>query len=169
LCPDILLLDLLREGRSGLELLPELQRRHLPTRCIALTSSEQPSHVAEVLRLGAYGYVLKKSASSDILCAIDSVMQGRRHLGLEVAELAMQVFTNPPPSNPLQALSPRDLQIIRMVASGKSSAEIGQTLHLSANTVATYRSRLMFKLGVSNMAGLVQLAVGQGLIDAQEY
>src|SRR5450830_388817 len=166
--PQVLLLDLNLGGRSGFELLAELQRRRLPTRCVVLTMSAQPRHVAEALRMGASAYVLKGSAGSDLMSAIDAAVQGKKHLGAEVADLALQVFTHQDDDDPLSALSPRERQIITMVVNGQSSAEIGLELHLSPKTVATYRSRLMAKLGVSDVPGLVRLAIRYKLIDSDD-
>ena len=166
--PEVVLLDLSLAGRSGFELLAELQRRHLPTRCVVLTMSAQPHQVAEAMRLGASGYVLKGSAASDLMAAVDAAAQGKKHLGAEVANLALQVFMQPANDDPLSALSPRERQIIIMVVNGLSSAQIGVELHLSPKTVATYRSRLMAKLRVNDVAGLVRLAVRHGLIDGEE-
>ena len=163
--PEVVLLDLNLAGRSGFELLAELQRRHLPTRCVVLTMSAQPHQVAEAMRLGACGYVLKGSAGSDLMAAIDAAARGKKHLGAEVADLALQVFMQPANEDPLNTLSPRERQIIVMVVNGRSSSQIGLELHLSPKTVATYRSRLMAKLRVSDVAGLVRLAVRQGWVD----
>lgn len=165
--PEVLLLDLNLGERSGFELLAELQRRHLPTRCVVLTMSAQPRQVAEALRMGASGYVLKGSAVSDLLSAVDAAVRGKKHLGAEVADLALQVFTLKD-EDPLSTLSPREQQIIIMVVKGASSSQIGTQLHLSPKTVATYRSRLMAKLGVRDVPGLVRLAVRHKLIDADE-
>lgn len=165
--PEVLLLDLNLGGRSGLELLAELQRRRLSTRCVVLTMSAQPRHVAEALRMGASGYVLKGSAGSDLLSAIEAAVQGKKYLGAEVADLALQVFTRQDEDDPLRALSPRERQIIIMVVNGQSSAEIGLELHLSPKTVATYRSRLMAKLAVDDVPGLVRLAIRCKLIDSE--
>ena len=165
--PEVLLLDLNLGERSGFELLTEVQRRHLPTRCVVLTMSAQPRQVAEALRMGASGYVLKGSASSDLLSAIDAAVHGKKHLGPDVADLALQVFTLKD-EDPLSTLSPREQQIIIMVVKGASSSQIGSQLHLSPKTVATYRCRLMAKLGVSDVPSLVRLAVRHRLIDADE-
>lgn len=166
--PEILLLDLHLGGRSGFELLSEIQRRHLPTRCVVLTMSAQPRHVAEALRMGASGYVLKGSPGSDLMSAIEAAMHGKKYLGAEVADLALQVFTQQDDDiDPLGGLSPRERQIIIMVVNGQSSAAIGLELHLSPKTVATYRSRLMAKLGVSDVPGLVRLAIRFKLIDQE--
>ena len=165
--PELLLLDLNLGERSGFELLAEVQRRHLPTRCVVLTMSAQPRQVAEALRMGASGYVLKGSAGSDLLSAIDAAVHGKKHLGPDVADLALQVFTLKD-EDPLSTLSPREQQIIIMVVKGASSSQIGSQLHLSPKTVATYRSRLMAKLGVGDVPALVRLAVRHRLIDADE-
>ncbi len=166
LCPEVLLLDLNLGGRSGFELLAEIQRRHLPTRSVVLTMSAQPRDVAEALRMGASAYVLKGSSGSELMTAIEAAVQGKRHLGPEVTRLALDVFMQSEQADPLDKLSPRERQIITMVVSGQSSARIGLELHLSPKTVATYRSRLMAKLGVPDLAALVRLAVHCGLIDA---
>ena len=162
--PAVLLLDLNLGGRSGMELLAELQRRHLPVRTVVLTMSAQPHQVAEALHLGASAYVLKGSPASELMQAIELAVKGKRFLGANVADLALEAFTQPD-ADPLGQLSPRERQTILMVVQGKSSAAIGATLHLSPKTVATYRSRLMKKLGVSDVPGLVRLAVRHKLID----
>ncbi|MDD3935058.1 response regulator transcription factor [Rhodoferax sp.] len=165
--PEVLLLDLNLGGRSGLELQAELQRRHLPVRTVVLTMSAQPYQVAEALQLGASAYVLKGSPASELMQAIELAVQGRKYLGANVADLALEALTQPD-ADPLSLLSPRERQIILMVVQGQSSSAIGVTLHLSPKTVATYRSRLMRKLGVTDVPGLVRLAVRHKLIDAEE-
>ena len=118
--------------------------------------------------MGACSYVLKGSAGTDLMLAIEAAVHGKKHLGSDVAELALQVFTQPDENaDPMGTLSPRERQIITMVVLGQSSAEIGLELHLSPKTVATYRSRLMAKLGVSDVPGLVRLAIRFKLIDAE--
>lgn len=166
--PEVLILDLNLGGRSGFELLAEMQRRQIPTRCVVLTMSSQPRQVAEALRMGATAYVLKGSAGSELINAIAAAVHGKKYLGAEVADLALKVFTQHDDSDPMAALSPRERQIIIMVVNGQSSSEIGLQLHLSPKTVATYRSRLMAKLDVSDVTGLVRLAVRHKLIDVDD-
>ncbi|HEX5373499.1 MAG TPA: response regulator transcription factor [Aquabacterium sp.] len=164
--PDLLLLDLSLGTRSGFELLEELHRRHLDCRCIVLSMSAQPRHVAEALRLGAQGYVLKGAPRAELLTAVEAVLSGRRYLGPDVAELAVQGLTSASESDLLADLSPRERQIIILVVKGHSSAAIGEQLHLSPKTVDTYRSRLMSKLGVADVPALVRFAIRAELIDA---
>lgn len=166
--PQVLLLDLSLGGRSGFEVLAELQQRGVPVKTVVLTMSAQPQHVAEALRLGAVAYVLKGSPSSEVLRAIDAVLSGRRYLGDEVADLAAQALTGQHgglhDADPFAALSPRERQIVLMVVQGQSSAVIGRELHLSPKTVDTYRSRLMTKLGTPNVPALVRLAMRHELL-----
>jgi len=165
--PQVLLLDLNLGGRSGLELQTEVQRRRVPVHTVVLTMSAQPHQVAEALRLGASAYVLKGSPASDLLAAIDAAVKGKKFFGADVADLALEAFTEQD-DDPLSLLSPRERQIILMVVEGESSSAIGTTLHLSPKTVATYRSRLMKKLGVTDVTGLVRMAVRYKLIDSDE-
>jgi len=164
--PQVLLLDLSLGSRSGFEVLVELQRRNANVKTVVLTMSAQPQHVTEALRMGAVGYVLKGAASSEVLRAIEVVLQGKRYLGQDVADLVAQALTGNQDEDPFVALSPRERQIVVMVVQGQSSTVIGRELHLSSKTVDTYRSRLMNKLGVSNVTALVRLAMRHKLVGA---
>ena len=168
LTPGVLLLDLHLGQRSGLELLEQMQRRKLNTRTIVLTMSAQPRHVAEALRMGAAGYVLKGSPATEVLSAVDAVTGQRRHLGPGVEELARQGLTQVQGVGVLGQLSARERQIITLVVRGHSSSAIGEQLHLSSKTVDSYRSRLMSKLEVTDVPALVRLAIREGLISADE-
>jgi two-component system invasion response regulator UvrY len=168
LSPHLLLLDLQLGARSGFELLEQLQRRKLSVRTIVLTMSAQPGHVAEALRLGAMGYVLKGSPATEVLNAVAAVGAQRRHLGPGVGELAATALSQPHGAGRLGQLSARERQIIALVVRGHSSTSIGEQLHLSPKTVDSYRSRLMAKLEVSDVPALVRLAIREGLISADE-
>lgn len=165
LVPDVVLLDLGLRERSGLDLLQQLSGRSLPTRVVVLTVSDRPWHVAEAARLGAAGYVLKGASGEEVLQAIRDVLQGRSHFSGAVAARAVEA-ANGHASDPMSTLSARERQIMRMVVAGMSSAAIGTELHLSPKTVDTYRSRLMAKLGVHDLANLVRVAVRLGVIDS---
>jgi len=166
LLPDVVLLDLRLGQRSGLELLAELHKRGMSLRIIVLTMSDQPRHVAEALRLGARGYLLKGSASSEVLQAVAAVAAGGRFLSPQAAEFAASALTEG--GGQEEALSPRERQILLMVAQGATSSAIGEALHLSPKSVDTYRSRLMKKLGLNDIAGLVKWALREGLISLDD-
>jgi two-component system, NarL family, invasion response regulator UvrY len=164
--PSVLLLDINLGQRSGLELLGELQRRKSTVCTIALTMSAQPRDVAEALRLGALGYVLKGAAADELLLAISTVLRGRRFLGQDTAALAQRGLNEPDAEQALASLSARERQVIALVVSGHSSTEIGAQLHLSPKTVDSYRSRLMAKVGVADVTALVRFAIRNGLVEA---
>ena len=168
LVPSVVLLDLHLGLRSGFELLEQLVQRKAPSRVVMLTMSAQPRHVAEAMRLGAFGYVLKGSPAREVLEAVEAVAAGRKHLGGPVAQLAVEGLTQVEDNNPLAALSVRERQVIQLVVQGHTSAAIGEQLHLSPKTVESYRSRLLAKLGVSDLPALVRLAIREGLISADD-
>jgi len=127
--------------------------------------SDQPRHVSEALRYGAWGYLLKGSSSVELLQAVDAVSQGRRYLCSQAASFAASMLTGEvgAPAG-ADLLSPRERQILLLVARGASSATIGETLHLSPKTVDTYRSRLMAKLGLADVPAIVRWAIREGLL-----
>lgn len=163
LAPDVVTLDLQLDGRSGFEVLAEMQQRQMSAKVIVLSMSDQPRNVAEALRMGAAGYVLKGSAGTELLAAVEAVMQRRRYLGAGLTDIAVQGLTTDAERG--STLSPRERQILVMVARGKSSAAIGEELHLSPKTVDTYRSRLMAKLELADVPALVRWAIREKLID----
>jgi DNA-binding NarL/FixJ family response regulator len=165
--PEIVLLDLQLDGRSGLELLDELRLRAVPARVIILSMSNATGTVAEALRLGAAGYLLKGSAGRELMAAVEAVSAGRRYLCPAVSDAALQGLA-PAGSEGGESLSPRERQILVRVARGKSSAAIGEELHLSSKTVDTYRSRLMAKLRLGDLPALVRWAIREGLVGLDE-
>jgi two-component system, NarL family, invasion response regulator UvrY len=164
LVPPLLLLDLNLGQRSGFELLERLQQRKLATRTIVITMSEQPRDLAEAMRLGARGYVLKGSPAREVLAAVKAVADGRHHIGVLAAGLPALRCD----AQALAGLSVRERQIVLLVVRGHSSAAIGEQLHLSPKTVDSYRSRLMAKLGLGDVPALVRLAIREKLISAEE-
>ena len=162
--PQVVLLDLHLDHQSGFEVLEEMQRRRLRSRVIMITLSDNPRHVAKALRLGAMGYVLKDSASLELLSAVQVVANGRRYLCRRASTLAVEGLIADSRSAGVQSLSAREKQVILMVVRGLTSAVISTKLDLSPKTVETYRARIMAKLGVSDVPALVRLAVREGLI-----
>ena len=167
LVPDVLVLvlDLGLGARSGLDLLAQLQGLGLPTQVLVLTTSDRPRDIAEAVRMGAAGYLLKGTSGRQVVEAIHEILQGRRP-SVEQESGVFDALQGERNADPLALLSARERQIMRMVVGGQSSAAIAAELNLSPKTVDTYRSRLMAKLGVHEVTGLVRLAVKTGVIDA---
>lgn len=169
LLPDVVLLDLQLGDRSGFEILEQIQARKLALKTLVISMYARPGHVARALRSGASGYLLKGSPAAELRKAVQEVAQGRRYFGPEVAELAAASLSGPGDEAAAWAsLSARELQVIELVVRGQTSAAIAQTLNLSPKTVESYRSRLMVKLGVTDLPALVRLAIRAGLTSADD-
>ena len=159
--PELVLLDLNLPGIGGLELLRRLLRDHPGLNVLVLSMHAEPLYAARALEAGARGYVSKNATPEELLTAVRRVARGGRYVEAEIAqELAVQPAA---PGNPLAALSERDMEILRLLACGRSLAEIGAGLSLSYKTVANSCSAIKAKLGVARTAELVRLAIGLGL------
>ncbi|WP_372526885.1 response regulator [Piscinibacter sp.] len=164
--PAAVLLDLTLGERSGFELLAEIQRRKLPSRVLILTMHAQPRQVADAVRLGAMGYMLKGANGAEVIDGVRNVLAGRHYWSAAIAGVAAGELSSVRTPDPVQALSLRERQVLNFVVRGRSSASIADTLHLSVKTVETYRSRLMHKLGVDDITSLMRFAFREGLLDA---
>jgi DNA-binding NarL/FixJ family response regulator len=137
------------------------------TKVIILSMHASNEHVYQALRAGASGYLMKESAGSEVVHAVRAVYSGRRYLSREITETVIDNYMVsreiPPTQSPLVRLSSREREVLQLVVEGKSSAEIARTLSLSAKTVETYRSRIMEKLNIGNIPGLVKFAIKHGL------
>ena len=166
LSPDVVLMDIAMPGMNGIEALRELQSRSPNTRVLVLSMFSTLEHVQQAFNAGASGYLLKESAGAELKQAIEQVHVGRRYLSRQLEAHAGALLARGAQRTPLESLSRRERQILQLVVEGKSSTEIGQTLHLSAKTVETYRSRMMQKLGVDGVTALVKFAVANGITPA---
>jgi DNA-binding NarL/FixJ family response regulator len=121
-------------------------------------------HVFRALQAGALGYLLKESAGIELVNAVRAVHAGRRYLSRKISDTLIDDYVrHRQAESPLSRLSRREQQVLQLVVEGKSSAEIANTLSLSAKTVETYRSRLMSKLGIRDLPSLVKFAIQHGL------
>ena len=165
--PDLILLDLSMPGLGGLETLPLLKKTTPQTRILILTMHDDESYLRQALRDGAAGYVLKQAADTELLSAIRAVMRGEVYVHPSLTralldDILPESSTNS--SNPWDALSEREREVLLRVARGFTSAKIAEQLSLSPKTVDTYRARGMEKLGLRSRAALVQHALSHGLL-----
>lgn len=149
-------------------MLEQVQRRQLQTRVILLSLTEHARDVAQAMRLGASGYLLKDSHADELLNAVDSVAGGGRYLGQRAQQLAVEGLIQDRRHPGVDALSLREKQIVMLVLRGRSSAAIADALFLSPKTVDSYRSRVMAKLGVEDVPALVRLAIREGWISVDD-
>jgi two-component system, NarL family, invasion response regulator UvrY len=166
--PEVLLVDLKLGLRSGFELLSDLHRRAGHFKTIVTTMSDSPRDVAEAVKYGADGYLLKGSTGAELMHAIDAVLKGQRHFEGKVADLAVEGMTTRDDGSALATLSARERQVIVLVVNGQSSVEIGAALQISPKTVDSYRSRLMPRRGGRGVRGLVRSALRAALTTADD-
>lgn len=167
--PDVVLLDLSLPMLSGLDVLRELTQRKLNAAVLVLSMHDAGESVRAALSAGARGYLVKGCPAPTVLQAVRTVHAGKRFLAEPVASKVLDSLLDRngnAPQRPIDALSRREQQVMRLVCEGKSSAEIGRLLNLSPKTVDTYRARLMQKLGVADVPSLVKLAIRENMIDA---
>ena len=162
--PDIVLMDIVMPELSGIEAAALIRDHCESTRVIILSMHSTVEHIFRALQAGAMGYLLKGSAGSEVVEAVRAVRAGRRYLTRKVSDVVVDGYVREHrASSPLESLSQREREVMLLVVEGRSSREIADALHLSPKTVETHRSRLMEKLGVENVIGLVKFAVQHGL------
>jgi DNA-binding NarL/FixJ family response regulator len=162
--PDVVVLDIHMPDMNGIEATRQLSAKLPSAAVVILSMHASPEHVFHALEAGARAYLQKESAAQELVEAVRSVHAGRRYLSPRIAALVAEHVGRRPISAPLQQLSRREREILQLVVEGHTSARIGQRLNLSPKTVDTYRSRMMQKLGIDDVTGLVKFAIRQGLI-----
>ena len=159
--PDVVIMDLTMPGLNGIDATRAIRERLPGTQVVMLSMHADLEHIHRALAAGAVGYLLKEAANEEIIAAVRAARLGQRYLS---SDLGMDDrATIQRKTGPLDRLSARERQVFQLVVEGHSSAEIAAVAHLSPASVGTYRSRLMRKLGVHDVAGLVKLAIKHGL------
>lgn len=157
-------MDVSMPGLNGMEAAQLICERSENTCVVMLSMHSNQDYVLRALRAGARGYVLKQSAGKDVIEAVRTVHRGERYLSPKVVEGVVDDYLrNRPVTDPLDALSSRERQVLQLVVEGESTVAIARTLSLSPKTVDSYRSRLMQKLGIEDVPSLVKLAIQHGL------
>ena len=162
---DIVLLDINMPGRSGLDVLADFKRDHPKTPVLVLSASPEEDYAMRSLKLGAAGYLTKQSASSELLAAVRKALAGGKYVTASLAEKLAATIGDAAPGRPHEALSNRELQVLRMIASVKTLKEIASELCLSEKTVGTYRLRVSEKMGLSTNVELTRYALQHKLVD----
>src|SRR5882724_2882958 len=165
--PDLVLMDIGLPGMNGIEATAELLRHCPGLKIVILSMYDDENSVVNAMRGGARAFVLKKASSGELLDALRTVAGGGSYLSAQVSERLLQRIQrgdlDTSVRGPLESLSPRELQVLRLVAEGKTSKDIAALLDLGLQTVRSYRKTMMKKLGVNNVAGLTQLALAAGI------
>lgn len=163
--PDVAILDLAMPLLNGIAATREILRECPETRPILLTMYKEDSFVLEALRAGVRGYLVKNQLFEDLVVAIREVVQGRIYLCPTISETVVQAYLRKSDFSP-DTLSPREAQVLQLLAEGKNTKETASLLGISGKTVESHRSRIMEKLDIHDVAGLVRHAIRRGLIQA---
>ena len=168
LSPDVVVMDLAMPEINGLHAAIEMRRRRPDCRVLILSMHADPQYVRNALDAGVKGYILKNALETDLTRAVRVLASGGQFLSPELSELAIRSLRGADNNadDAFSRLSAREIQVLRLIALGKSNKEIAAILGLSANTVAVHRTNLMNTLGVHKTAELVLLAVKKGLVES---
>ena len=161
--PKVLVLDLNMPGGSSLEAIPAMREEFPETQIVVLTMQKEPAFAREALSAGALGYVLKEAADAELVEAVRRAAIGESYLN---PRLGARMASEPPPGPP-DDLSPREVDVLRLIALGNTNTEIGEQLYLSVRTVETHRSHIQQKLRLQSRADLVAYAIDRGLISTE--
>ena len=161
--PDVAILDVAMPLLNGVDAAREINGRCPATRIILLTMYAEEPYVLASLRAGVTGYVLKTGAASELILAIAAVSRGEIYLSSGVSRTVVQAFLAGA-STAADPLSPREREVLQLIAEGENMKEIGGLLGISARTAETHRARIMTKLDIHDVAGLVRYAIRRGLI-----
>lgn len=162
--PDVAVLDIALGGLDGIEAAKRIHDLCPETHILMLSMHASPEFVYQALRAGASGYVLKESAGDEVVAAVRAVHAGKRYLSEKISTRTLEDYVRERgPEHPLERLSPRERQVMKLIVEGNTSNEVAALLGVSSKSVDTYRSRLMAKLEIDDLPGLVKFAIRQGL------
>lgn len=162
--PDVAIMDISMPELNGVEALERITKRHPKLRVIVLSIHASRPYITRALQAGARGYLSKETAGLDVAEAVRAVQRGEQYLTPDIRDILNASNNKTYAGNPLDKLSRREREVLQLVAEGKTSQEIAERLSVSAKTVDSYRSRLMGKIGVEDIAGLVKFAIQHGVI-----
>ncbi|MDO8473213.1 MAG: response regulator transcription factor [Dehalococcoidia bacterium] len=167
--PDVVLMDISMPVMGGMDAIQAIKQKHPDVQILALTVHENPEYLRRVLALGAAGYVLKGSSSGELVSAVRAVHSHGMYLDPKVTRKLVDEFVPREGASEAKGaygdLSKREREVLKYIAEGQTNLEIGRMLFLSPNTVQTYRSRIMEKLGLHGRAELMKYALRAGFLD----
>ena len=167
--PDVLVMDIMMPRLNGIQAAEKIRGLKLSTKILLLSMYSDAGLVHQALKSGITGYILKSSVSDELLKAVYAVANNETYLTASISNIVIKSAINPPPKgdveDPFSQLSPREKEILQLIAEEYTSSEIAKLLFISEKTVEKHRTSLSKKLNVRNMAGLARMAVKYGLVD----
>lgn len=165
--PDLVLLDITMPDGNGFDVLGHVRRKFPKTRVIVLTVHEASEYAIRALREGAAGFLPKSAASTELETAIDKVMKGGGYISPEASQKTVLEIGKGTKKELLESLSPRQREVLELIAQGRTTKQIANALDISVKTVESHRSQLMERLDIHDVAGLVRYAILVGIIDVE--
>jgi DNA-binding NarL/FixJ family response regulator len=166
LSPDVVIMDISMPGLNGIEATRQILSKTPAPKVIALSMHMERRMILEMLNAGASGYLLKDCAFGEVIRAIETVMTNCTYLSARIADIIVKDYVHRIPRNDLSSLtllSPREREVLQLLAEGRRTRDIASALHVSAKTVDTYRLQIMEKLGIHSIAELTKFAIREGL------
>ncbi len=163
--PDVVLLDVVMPGKSGIEIIPTLHQNDPETKVLVLSMQDDPRYLREAFEAGASGYVLKEAADTEVVGAVRAVAAGERYVHPLLGARLVQAEAEERRHAEEDPLSDREREVLRLLALGHTNQEIAQELYISVRTAETHRAHIMQKLGLSSRAELVRYALAEGMLE----
>jgi two-component system response regulator NreC len=163
--PDVVLMDVVMPGKSGIEALPGLFQAVPDAKVLVLSMQDDPRYVREAFDAGASGYVLKEAADTEVVAAVRAVAAGERYVHPALGARLIAAEAEERKRAEADPLSDREREVLRLLALGHTNQEIAQMLYISVRTAETHRAHIMQKLRLSNRAELVRYAISEGLLE----
>ena len=164
--PDVVLLDVVMPGKSGIEIIPTLLQNAPDTKVLVLSMQDDPRYLREAFEAGASGYVLKEAADTEVVGAVRAVAAGERYVHPLLGARLVQAEAEERRHAAEDPLSDREREVLRLLALGHTNQEIAKELYISVRTAETHRAHIMQKLGLSSRAELVRYALAEGMLES---
>jgi len=166
--PDVILLDVVMPGQSGIDVLPNLLKEAPDAKVLVLSMQDDPSYVREAFGAGASGYVLKEAADEEVVAAVREIASGGRYVHPALGARMVAAEAEARAAAEADPLSDREREVLRLLALGHTNQEIAKKLYISVRTAETHRAHIMQKLRLATRAELVRYALSQGLLEGDD-
>jgi len=161
---DVILIDISMPGRSGLDTLKQIRDFGIKAPVLVISMHPEDQYAVRVLKAGASGFLNKDTATEELITAIHKVLTGKKYISASLAEKLADGIDNSGSKTLNELLSDREMQVLQLIAAGKTVGAIAEEISLSVNTISTYRARILEKLNLSNNAELMRCAIDNGLV-----
>lgn len=162
---DIVILDITMPGRSGLDVLRDIRRKHSELPVLVLSMHSEDHFAVRAIKAGANGYISKDNAAAEVVRAIRKILTGKKYVSAKLAEILADSLNDATERPRHETLSDREFQVLCQLASGKTVSQIASEIMLSVKTVSTYRARILEKMDMRNNAELTRYAIQNGLVE----